>query len=137
KDPEKFLSTMEELTTQYDLRQGAVHTRTPYRNNSLKTRFFFRLFQKGKLLLVLLKLEEEIIGSLIGLVGKKGWIHGISNSQSPYYSKYSPGFINLSLSFKFLFDAKYAIFDFSTGGQIYKDRLASEIDYIYELTVSA
>ncbi|WP_186756392.1 GNAT family N-acetyltransferase [Echinicola salinicaeni] len=133
---DKINSVLEDLVVQYDFRQGAIHNRTPFRDNPQKKAFYTRLFEKGLMFLYVLKLDGKIISSISGTYGKGGWSHGAGiNTQSIQYSRHSPGFLIFIMLINDLYEKQGGILDLTIGGQAYKDRLANTSDTVYKLTV--
>lgn len=136
-DTQTFQSVLDELAVQYDFRQGAIYNHTPFKRNAYKKEFYTNLFKKGLLYVTVLRLDEKIIASVIGTVGKNRQIHGAGiNSQSPYHNKFSPGFLNFIMFVARVEADGYGILDLSTGEQVYKNRLANTFDKVTGLYIS-
>jgi len=136
-DEKQFESILDELATDYDFRQGAIYNRTPFKSNPLKKDFFKILFREKLLIVTVLTLNDEIIASLISIMGLNGYVHGAGiNSQSPHYAKLSPGFLNMILFAEELYKGGFKVLDLTTGGQSYKSRLASTSDFVYTFSFS-
>lgn len=137
KDFEVFSSVIDELTAHYDFRQGATINWTPFLNNPLRKQLLLEMFRQNLLHVTLLKLNNEILASLIATQGRDNWIYGIGlNSHSPFYASHSPGFVCFVKFIQMLVYEGYNTLDLTTGNQSYKSRLANDYDHVYELTVS-
>jgi hypothetical protein len=65
------------------------------------------------------------------------WMHlaGLI-TYSPFYAKFSPELVHLYLLGKSLKDQGYSYFDLTPGYDIYKERLATHMDEVFELTLN-
>jgi len=132
-----FASTLDELTVQFDFRQGAMFNMNQFRDNPLKSKFLLAMFEQDLLHVTVLKIEDEIVGSIVAV--KSGdWVHlaGI-NIHSPFYASASPGFVHFLLLGQHLAAEGTAMFDLTPGGDSYKERMANEHDTVHELVVSS
>lgn len=134
--PEQLETVFDEMIDQYDFRKGATLNLLPFRSDPLKKAFFMELFRLKMLHITVLKLNDEIVASLIGTIGKDKWIHGAGiNTHAPTYARYSPGFISFILMTQQLASEKFQVLDLSTGDQAYKKRIANLQDQVYELII--
>jgi CelD/BcsL family acetyltransferase involved in cellulose biosynthesis len=136
-DFEIFISILNELTVQYDFRQGAMFNMNQFRDNPLKSKFLLAMFEQDLLHVTVLKIEDEIVGSIVAIKGGE-WVHlaGI-NIHSPFYASASPGFVHFLLLGQQLAAEGTAMFDLTPGGDSYKERMANEHDTVHELVVSS
>ncbi len=132
---DRFIKVYDEVMILYDFRQGALFNKTPSVSNALRRPLFISLFEKNILHVSILKLDGDITSCIIGMKSKK-WMHlsGLV-TYSPFYSKQSPGLVHLYLLGQYLEDQGYEYFDLSPGDDGYKERLATNADEVYELTV--
>lgn len=134
---EQFSSIFDVLIDQYDFRKGATLNFLPFRGDPIKKKFFMELFRLEMLHVTVLKLNNEIVASLIGTIGKDSWVHGAGlNTHAPTYACFSPGFVCFIMMAQQLANEKFRTLDLSTGGQGYKERLANSHDQVYELIIS-
>ncbi|GAB3662519.1 hypothetical protein GCM10028791_37620 [Echinicola sediminis] len=131
-----FSHLLETLEDQYDFRQGALFNKNQFRDDPHKSPFLKALFQEGLLHVTALIFEKEIVAVIVSVEGKK-WVHlaGLI-THSPFYSKYSPGLVQLfMLGKKFDLD-DVDVFDLTPGNDPYKERVATNHDTIHELVIT-
>ncbi|WP_186756793.1 GNAT family N-acetyltransferase [Echinicola salinicaeni] len=133
----EFTEILDELIIQSDFRKGAVYNRMLFKVDPLRRDFMMGLFKNRLLHVSLLKLNEEIIASNVGVMGKN-WVHlqGI-NTHSPFYAKHSPGILHFLMLAQDLKAENIEIFDLTPGADTYKSSLASEFKTAYELTIQS
>lgn len=132
----RFIEVYDEVMDLYDFRQGALFNKTPSISNALRRPLFISLFNQNILHVSVLKLDDVITSCIIGMKSKF-WMHlsGLI-TYSPFYSKHSPGLVHLFVLGKYLEEQGFEYFDLSPGGDGYKERMASNADEVYELTIS-
>ncbi|AEL24499.1 GNAT family N-acetyltransferase [Cyclobacterium marinum] len=132
----RFIEVYDEVMVLYDFRQGALFNKTPSESNPLRRSLFISLFRQDLLHVSVLKLDDVITSCIIGMKSKL-WMHlsGLI-TYSPFYSKHSPGLVHLFVLGKYLEEQGFEYFDLSPGGDGYKERMASNADKVYELTIS-
>ncbi|MBF8964685.1 GNAT family N-acetyltransferase [Pontibacter sp. FD36] len=136
-DFDEFYSVLDELIYQYDFRQGAIRNLTPFRNSPARKQLLIEMFNQDMLHVTLLKLNNDIVASLVTTKERNNWMHGVGiNSYSPIYANYSPGFICFVKFVQLLIHEGYDTLNMATGNQHYKGRLANSYDQVYELTVT-
>jgi hypothetical protein len=130
-----FKSSFGTLMAQFDFRQGAMFNKNQFLDNPAKKNFFYELFQQGLLHVTLLKVDDEIIASMVGIYDKN-WLHlqGV-NTHSPTHGKYSPGILHFYLLGD-LIRKENRIFDLTPGLDEYKERWATDHDWVYTLTLT-
>src|SRR5690606_22760286 len=135
-DAQVFESILPELTLQFDFRQGGLFNKNQFRDKPLKGEFMKELFRKGILHVTTLKLDDEIIGSLVGVAGK-GWVHlqGI-NTHSPFYANHSPGMLHCASLGQLLDEEGVAVFDLSPRGDTYTERMGTRHDQVCMLVIA-
>jgi CelD/BcsL family acetyltransferase involved in cellulose biosynthesis len=128
-------SILEEITVQYDFRQGAMFNMNQFRDNPLKSDFLLEMFKQGLLHVTVLKAEGRIIASIMAVQDGE-WVHlaGI-NIHSPFYANFSPGFVHFLLLGQRLSQEGIAYFDLTPGGDPYKERMANRHDVVHELVI--
>jgi len=96
------------------------------------------MFELGHLHVSVLKLDETIIASNAGFMGKDVvHLQGI-NSHSPFFSKYSPGILHFLMLGIHLSEVEKKYFDLTPGGiDGYKSMLANKTETVYELWISS
>ncbi|WP_299701317.1 GNAT family N-acetyltransferase [uncultured Pontibacter sp.] len=136
-DAAAFSAMLKELAVQYDFRQGAMFNKNRFRENPLKAVFLQELFQLGLLHATVLKVNEEVIAAIAAVISKD-WVHlGGINIHTPLYANYySPGFVHFLMLGQHLSEEGVAVFDLTPGGDSYKERMATNHDYVHELVVS-
>lgn len=135
-DNQVFESVLPELALQFDFRQGGLFNKNQFRDKPLKGEFMKELFKNRLLHVTLLKVDEEIIGSMVA-VADKGWVHlqGI-NTHSPFYARHSPGILHFLNLGQLLAHEGVDVFDLTPGGDTYKERLATSHDEVYGLLLT-
>ncbi len=133
---EELSAHIDQLTLQYDFRQGAMFNRTPYRNNPVYKALILSLFEKGLLKVTVFRVKNEIIAGLIVIIGKNTAHLGGINAHSPLYARYSPGYIQFLLVTQQLARENIQFLDLTPGGDAYKDRIATTYDQVHALVVS-
>ncbi|MEX2512319.1 MAG: GNAT family N-acetyltransferase [Cyclobacteriaceae bacterium] len=131
----RFIEVYDEVMILYDFRQGALFNKTPSTSNPLRRPLFISLFEQNILQVSVLKLDDVITSCIIGMKSKI-WVHlsGLV-TYSPFYSKHSPGLVHLFVLGKYLEKQGFEYFDLTPGDDGYKERMASNADEVYELTI--
>jgi CelD/BcsL family acetyltransferase involved in cellulose biosynthesis len=132
----RFIEILDEVMALMDLRQLAFFNKMPSQDHPNKKALFIDLFKQNLLHVTVLKLNDDIASCIIGM--KDGeWMHlsGLITF-SPFYSKLSPGLVNLYLLGQLLEKQGYQYFDLTPGDDGYKERISSNNDKVYELTIS-
>ncbi|MDN3671161.1 GNAT family N-acetyltransferase [Echinicola jeungdonensis] len=134
-DQNLFDHIIDDLITQCDFRKGAVYGNQLFSDDPFRKPFLIKLFQLGLLHVTLLKLDEEIIASNVGVMGNK-WVHlqGI-NTHSPFQAKHSPGILHFLMLGQLLEKEGFEVFDLTPGADPYKSMLANQYQEAYELTI--
>lgn len=132
-----FESVLPEITLQFDFRQGGLFNKNQFRDKPLKGEFMKELFRHKLLHVTLLKVNEDIIGSMVA-VADRGWVYlqGI-NTHSPFYAKHSPGILHFLNLGQLLAHEGVDVFDLTPGGDTYKERLATSHDQVYGLLITS
>lgn len=130
-----FASVFDELALQNDFRKGAMYNKVAFKDDPLRKKFLLDLFEQGHLHATVLKIDDKIIASNVGVCGNN-WLHlqGI-NSFAPGYARYSPGIIHFLLLGKMLAEEGVAVFDLTPGADAYKDILATDYSEAYTLSI--
>ncbi|MEJ8801471.1 GNAT family N-acetyltransferase [Pontibacter sp. H249] len=134
-DDAQFSEVLDELTTQFDLRKGAMFNKCPFKDSPLSKELLKVYFKKGLLHATVLKLNSLVIASNVSFMSGS-WLHlqGL-NSHSASHAKFSPGILAFLMLGKMLAEEGYDVFDLTPGGDTYKDGLANKYDQAYNLTV--
>lgn len=135
-DPGVFEAVLPELALQYDFRQGGLFNKNQFRDKPLKAEFMKMLFKNGLLHVTLLRVNDDIIGSMVA-VADRGWVYlqGI-NTHSPFYARHSPGILHFLNLGQLLAHEGVDVFDLTPGGDTYKERLATSHDQVYGLLIT-
>ena len=135
-DPERFALLLDDLVMQSDFRKGAKYNFFQFETDPFGKQFLLELFKKGVLHTTVLRLNGQVIASIVAPAGKK-WVHlaGL-NTHSPLYARHSPGLINFIMLGQLLIEEGMDTFDLTPGGDPYKERLATSRDQVHELYVS-
>lgn len=136
KDLDHFIQIYDKIMLLLDFRQGALFNKTPSQDNPNRKNLFITLFKQNLLHVSVLTLDQDITSCIIGM--KDGtWMHlaGLI-TYSPFYGKLSPGLVHIYVLGKLLEDQGYQYFDLTPGDDGYKERMASNADEVYELTVT-
>lgn len=133
-DPNEFDITLDELVIQSDFRKGAMFDSCIFKQEPIRKDFLKALFRMNLLHATVLKLDETIIASNVGVFGK-GWVHlqGI-NTHSPMHAKYSPGILHFLMLGLMLAEEEIQVFDLTPGGDSYKHILATDYLEAYEIS---
>ena len=136
-DNTTFVSILDQLVLQYDFRQGARYNKTFFQADPLRKTFLSLLFEQNLLHATVLKLDNTIIASNVGVKGK-GLVHlqGV-NTHDPFYAKYSPGILHFLMLGKQLAQEKIEVFDLTPGKDPYKESLANDFSTVYELYIGS
>ena len=135
-EKERFEFYFDEAMILYDFRQGALFNKIPSESNNQRKSLFLSLFEKGILHVSVLKLNGHLSSFIVGMKSEK-WVHLAGMiTYSPIYSKLSPGLVHIYLLGKQLESDSYDCFDLTPGDDGYKERMASNADEVFELTLS-
>ncbi|MBX0332367.1 GNAT family N-acetyltransferase [Pontibacter sp. HSC-14F20] len=132
-DTDEFCSVLNELTIQSDFRKGAMYNKRAFEEDSCRKAFLYELFKLGLLHVTLLKVEDTIVASNVGVTGRN-WVHlqGI-NTHSPMQAKHSPGILHFLMLGVMLAEEGIAVFDLTPGSDPYKESLATDFTHSTEL----
>ncbi|MBT0809945.1 GNAT family N-acetyltransferase [Litoribacter ruber] len=132
---EEFEKIFDELAIQSDFRKGAMFDAVFFQEDPLRKKFLLSLFKHDLLHTTVLKVDEEIIASNVGVMGR-GWVHlqGI-NTHSPTLAKHSPGILHFLMLGQKLSEEGFHSFDLTPGADGYKQSLATGNNVAYELRV--
>ncbi|WP_170866202.1 GNAT family N-acetyltransferase [Pontibacter flavimaris] len=132
---DRFDEVIDELTLQYDFRKGAMFNRNLFRADPRRRQFLGLLFERGLLHTTLLTVDEKVIASNAGVIGK-GWLHlqGL-NTHCPTFAKYSPGILHFLFLGKQLAEEGITVFDLTPGADPYKNILATDYGTAYQLDI--
>ncbi len=134
-DSAEFSAVFDELSLQYDFRKEAMFNRSFIHSDPLRKVFLHCLFEQGLLHTTLLKLDETIIASNVGVSGKNVVHLQGMNTHAPSYAKYSPGIIHFLMLGKQLADEGIAVFDLTPGADAYKSSLATGFVIAHQLEI--
>jgi len=136
-DKETLEPILQKIEVFQDLRQGAQFNKSPFQTDPIQKKMFMDWMENGMLYVVVLMLDDEIVGALI-LANDNNKIAHLSGliSFNPIYGKFSPGLINLYLLGQKLQEEGFQQLKFSPGYDQYKDRFNNENEEITELFVN-
>ncbi|MDO6391453.1 GNAT family N-acetyltransferase [Pontibacter sp. BT731] len=131
-DLENFILTFDTIAVHYAFRKASKYNRSLDKIDSISKSFYVELFKLNLLHVSVLKLNDEIIASNVGIAGR-GWVYlkGM-NTWSPFYAKYSPGIIHLLMLCHQLGSEGFDAFDLTPGDDAYKETIATTFDKVYE-----
>ncbi|SIR44201.1 GNAT family N-acetyltransferase [Pontibacter lucknowensis] len=132
-DAQKFSSVLDELAIQSDFRKGAMYNKCAFQEDGYRKEFLKKLFSEGLLHVTLLRVDNTIIASNVGVTGQN-WVHlqGI-NTHSPMQAKHSPGILHFLMLGVMLAEEGIAVFDLTPGNDPYKESLATDFTHATEL----
>ncbi|OQP52851.1 hypothetical protein A4H97_24455 [Niastella yeongjuensis] len=137
KDRETFISSLDEMATLLDFRQGALFNKNPFSEDPAKKAFLLALYDQQLLHTTVFKVNNKIIAAVIGVI-RNNWVylsglvcHSPLNARSN-----SPGYIHFVLLTKLLVEEGVQYLDLSPGYDAYKEELATQQDEVQELIVS-
>ena len=132
---ERFARVFDDICTQYDFRQGALHHQLPFAADALKKRFYLELDKRGLLHTAILTVGGDIAASHVGLLSSGRALHLGINTHAPAYGAHSPGNLLLAMLGVHLAEEDVPVFDLTPGGDEYKEHFATEHDLAFELTI--
>jgi CelD/BcsL family acetyltransferase involved in cellulose biosynthesis len=127
-------SVLDTIAEYCDLRQGAINSSLPFREDPRKREFWLRLMEKpGLVHASTLMLGNSIIAAHIGPLDRGTVVLGII-AHSPFLAEHSPGKLLMLLLARELGRQGFREFDLTPGGA-YKDRFADHVDHAYCLEI--
>ncbi|WP_186756790.1 GNAT family N-acetyltransferase [Echinicola salinicaeni] len=134
-DLEEFNEILPILIEQFEFRQLAMFNKSQFSDNPEKIQLLQKLFKIGLLHTTILKVDNEIVASILGLK-ENNWYHlGAINTHSPIFGNHSPGFVHFILLCELLSHDPKIKFDLTPGGDAYKERMANDHDFVTELCI--
>jgi CelD/BcsL family acetyltransferase involved in cellulose biosynthesis/RimJ/RimL family protein N-acetyltransferase len=126
-DIREFDSVMDELIDFYDLRQGATHGSTPFRDDALKRDFHRALFITASdcVIFAVTYLAGRPIAAYWGL-SREGQTHLGMLIHSPFVAEHSPGKLHLMQLGEYLSGRGITVVDLTPGGDVWKERFAND-----------
>lgn len=132
---EEFLAIFDDICLQYDFRQSALRGSTPFLDDRSKKPFYLELHRRGILHATVLRVDDDVAASHIGVVSKNRTVHLGINTYAPAYAAHSPGHLLLAMLGIQLAGDGFEALDLTPGGDGYKEQFASEHDDVHELTI--
>lgn len=124
-------SMLDDIADYCDLRQGAINSVFPFRDDPQKKNFCLRMMEKpGLLHASALILGDNIIAANIGQINRSSVSIGIL-CHSPFMAEHSPGKIHLLLLARELGRQGFSSLDLTAGGDAYKERSADHYDRVH------
>jgi CelD/BcsL family acetyltransferase involved in cellulose biosynthesis len=135
KTREQLSAVIDTIADYCDLRQGAINSSFPFRDDPRKKEFCLRLLVRpGITHASALMLGDRVVAANIGLLNRTSVSLGIV-VHSPFLAEHSPGKILILLLARELGQQGFSDFDLTPGGDMYKDRSADHSDTVYVLRV--
>jgi CelD/BcsL family acetyltransferase involved in cellulose biosynthesis len=132
---EQLSAVIDTIADYCDLRQGAINSSFPFRDDPCKKEFCLRLLERpGITHASALMLGDRVVAANIGLLNRTSVSLGIV-VHSPFLAEHSPGKILILLLARELGQQGFSNFDLTPGGDMYKDRSADHYDTVYVLRV--
>jgi CelD/BcsL family acetyltransferase involved in cellulose biosynthesis len=129
---------LDEIIELYDFRQGATNGNCPFLDDPNKRDFHLEWLTVAPKQLEVhrLCLNGKTIAALIGVLGQSRTSNAIL-AYSPYFSRQSPGKIHLYLVAHALSVRGQSWLDLTPGGDLWKERFATDHDEVLELNAWA
>ncbi|MCB5173885.1 GNAT family N-acetyltransferase [Microvirga lenta] len=129
---ERYIDSIAEYC---DLRQGAINSSLPFKEDPQKREFCLKLLEKPGIAHVsILKVGDAVAAANIGLISRTSVSVGVL-AHSPFLAEHSPGKILILLLAQTLGRQGLLELDLTPGGDMYKDRSADHYDQVYVLSV--
>lgn len=135
-DEDEFASVLNKLATYYDFRQAAMFNKTPFRADARRKDFLLALFREGLLHVTTITHKDAVVASVAALISKNQANLGAINLHSPFFTKYSPGFVHFLMLNQLFMTEGIESFDLTPGGDPYKERLATQHDPVKILVIT-
>lgn len=134
---EELSTAMETIEVFHNLRQGAAFNKVPFHQDKTERQLFRDWFNEGVLHVTALKLDMELIASVIVVndFGKTGHLAGLI-TYSPRHAKLSPGLVHLFLLGQQLLDESFRDMKLSPGDDAYKERFCNRHEELFEIMIS-
>ena len=134
---EELTTAMETIEVYHNLRQGAAFNKVPFHQDKKEKQLFRDWFEEGVLHVTALKLDQELIASVIVVndFGKTGHLAGLI-TYSPRHAKLSPGLVHLYLLGQKLLDESFMHMKLSPGDDAYKERFCNRHEELFEILIS-
>jgi CelD/BcsL family acetyltransferase involved in cellulose biosynthesis len=133
--PEELASVLDDVSDFCDLRQGAINSVLPFRDDPQKRAFCLRMIEKpGLLHAAVLMSGDSVIAANIGQINRSSVSVGIL-CHSPFLAGQSPGKILLLMLARELGRQGFSDLDLTAGGDSYKDRSADHYERVHTIDV--
>jgi CelD/BcsL family acetyltransferase involved in cellulose biosynthesis len=132
---DRFIQLLDEIITQYDFRQEAMHAVTPFAGDPKKKPFYLELHKRGLLHVSVLTVGGNLAASHCGLLSQGRVLHLGISSFAPTLAVHSPGQLLLAMLGVQLVQENVPVFDLTPGGDDYKTRFATDYDEVLELMI--
>jgi CelD/BcsL family acetyltransferase involved in cellulose biosynthesis len=128
-------AVFDDIIAYYDFRQGAVNDAVYFQADPLRKPFYLALMRIEDLLHVtVLKVGDRVVAAHLGLRDRKQCVLGIP-THSPFHALHSPGKLQLLMLGVELAQQGFDALDLTPGGDLYKERFATDHDEVHILTV--
>ena len=125
----------DQLITYYDIRQGGMHGKFPFRSDLAKKPFHLALLRVPNLLHVtLLKAGQETISASFGVTHHNVY-SGMMPMISPFHAADSPMQVHLLMLLEQLHQDGYSVFDLTASIDPFKERFAATYDSVHVLSI--
>lgn len=131
----EFEEVIDSIADYCDLRQGAINSALPFKDDPRKREFCLRLLENpGISHVTVLMVGDTLAAANAGLVNGTSVSLGIV-VHSPFVAEHSPGKILILLLARELGRQGFKELDLTPGGDMYKDRSADHHDQVYTLGI--
>lgn len=130
-----FIRIFDEVCFQYDFRQAAHFSNTPFFSDPAKKKFYLALHKKGLLHVSVLTVDRQVAASHIGLLTQRRAVHLAITTYNPELAMHSPGNLLLAMLGTKMSEEEMPFLDLTAGGDQYKEHFATEYDVVSELSI--
>ena len=135
-DPNALEAIFDDIAAFVDLRQGAIHDVLPFRMDPLKKPFHLALLKHPDLVHVTaLRVREKLAALHFGIREPTQAVLWLF-AHSPFLAAHSPGKFHLLLLGELLAQQGITTFDLTPGGDLWKERFATDHDQVHTLCVT-
>lgn len=135
RDAQQLAPIFDQLITYYDIRQGAMYDKLPFRNDPVKKSFHLAIIEAPNLLHVsIFRAGESIVSALFGISDGKTYSLAMPMF-CPQYAENSPIMLHLLLLSQRLHQEGFSTLDLTPGVERYKERSSTDHDYVHAVEV--
>jgi CelD/BcsL family acetyltransferase involved in cellulose biosynthesis/RimJ/RimL family protein N-acetyltransferase len=134
-DAGRASSLLDEISTWYDLRMGALYDVLPFQGDPQKKAFNIALLEETDILyFTALTVDGVVVSAHLGLHDSHS-VQGGVFAHSPWYAKLSPGKLQVMMLQSELIRDGVSVLDLTPGGDAWKERFANSHDQVFQLTM--